>query len=518
MSLGRSGRSRRLRSAALMRSRYGSSSSYATSRCSGVPGRHLLGGRGPSGPLASPALCTRRYVQTSSRRLRPALEKEDSEDAASTGTGDDEEGEEQSGEEEREEEGEEESGEEGEYEGELSEGEGAEDGEDEDEDEDEDEEGAAAAVEGERKGKGRGEEGGKRRRLEQLMEEMEAFAEDDAEYEGEEAEAMAELYGDGLSDEEEDEEEEEGSEEEGGEEGEEEFSEEQSGEEEEGEEEGLGEEEEAGEEEEEEDYYEGEADEGSSGEDEEGEAEARLSRHEARSKQLAEKLSELEHAQLAEKPWQLRGEVSGQQRPANSLLETVLDFDQPGAAAKASELPARCPRPALPAPPGAATRSPPHRLSMRVRLGLSDRKPTCPPVPSPGGDGAKRGVDALHRGGHPRALQGRAVGRRRAARRAQADRLPTQAGRPVAREERQGARRRVRRRLRDERAKLRGNAADAAEQCLFTPAAASRCSAPRERTRWPRRTRRRAHCSPSSTRASTRSSPSTTRRPPRSAR
>lgn len=45
-------------------------------------------------------------------------------------------------------------------------------------------------------------------------------------------------------------------------------------------------------------------------------------------KQMAEKISELEKAALAEKPWQLTGEVTAQTRPENSMLEEDLDFDQ----------------------------------------------------------------------------------------------------------------------------------------------------------------------------------------------
>ena len=50
--------------------------------------------------------------------------------------------------------------------------------------------------------------------------------------------------------------------------------------------------------------------------------------HDIATKRLKKKLSQLERAQLAEKPWQFRGEVGAQHRPENSLLETVLDFDQ----------------------------------------------------------------------------------------------------------------------------------------------------------------------------------------------
>lgn len=43
---------------------------------------------------------------------------------------------------------------------------------------------------------------------------------------------------------------------------------------------------------------------------------------------MQEKISKLEKAALAEKPWQLTGEVSAQTRPENSMLEEDLDFDQ----------------------------------------------------------------------------------------------------------------------------------------------------------------------------------------------
>ncbi|KAG7473422.1 hypothetical protein MATL_G00095660 [Megalops atlanticus] len=49
---------------------------------------------------------------------------------------------------------------------------------------------------------------------------------------------------------------------------------------------------------------------------------------EKRQEKMAEKIQEMEKAALAEKPWQLTGEVTGQTRPENSLLEEDLDFDQ----------------------------------------------------------------------------------------------------------------------------------------------------------------------------------------------
>ncbi|XP_036390954.1 U3 small nucleolar ribonucleoprotein protein MPP10 [Megalops cyprinoides] len=49
---------------------------------------------------------------------------------------------------------------------------------------------------------------------------------------------------------------------------------------------------------------------------------------EKRQEKMAGKIQELEKAALAEKPWQLTGEVTGQTRPENSLLEEDLAFDQ----------------------------------------------------------------------------------------------------------------------------------------------------------------------------------------------
>ncbi|KAG7315252.1 hypothetical protein KOW79_021340 [Hemibagrus wyckioides] len=49
---------------------------------------------------------------------------------------------------------------------------------------------------------------------------------------------------------------------------------------------------------------------------------------EKRQEKMSEKISELEKAALAEKPWQLTGEVTAQTRPENSMLEEDVDFDQ----------------------------------------------------------------------------------------------------------------------------------------------------------------------------------------------
>lgn len=44
--------------------------------------------------------------------------------------------------------------------------------------------------------------------------------------------------------------------------------------------------------------------------------------------QMSKKIKELEKSALAEKPWQLSGEVTAQARPENSLLEEDVDFEQ----------------------------------------------------------------------------------------------------------------------------------------------------------------------------------------------
>lgn len=43
---------------------------------------------------------------------------------------------------------------------------------------------------------------------------------------------------------------------------------------------------------------------------------------------MLEKISEMEKAALAEKPWQLSGEVSAEIRPENSMLEEDVEFEQ----------------------------------------------------------------------------------------------------------------------------------------------------------------------------------------------
>lgn len=44
--------------------------------------------------------------------------------------------------------------------------------------------------------------------------------------------------------------------------------------------------------------------------------------------QISQKIDELEKAALAEKPWQLSGEVTAQTRPENSMLEEDVEFEQ----------------------------------------------------------------------------------------------------------------------------------------------------------------------------------------------
>ncbi|XP_053129158.1 U3 small nucleolar ribonucleoprotein protein MPP10 [Hemicordylus capensis] len=48
---------------------------------------------------------------------------------------------------------------------------------------------------------------------------------------------------------------------------------------------------------------------------------------EKRQEKMSEKIKSLEEQLLKEKPWQLKGEVTGQKRPENSLLEEMLLFD-----------------------------------------------------------------------------------------------------------------------------------------------------------------------------------------------
>ncbi|XP_077419628.1 U3 small nucleolar ribonucleoprotein MPP10 [Vanacampus margaritifer] len=52
------------------------------------------------------------------------------------------------------------------------------------------------------------------------------------------------------------------------------------------------------------------------------------SSHEKIQEKMSQKIEELEKASLAEKPWQLSGEVTAQTRPENSMLEEHLDFEQ----------------------------------------------------------------------------------------------------------------------------------------------------------------------------------------------
>ncbi|CAL9701575.1 unnamed protein product [Knipowitschia caucasica] len=49
---------------------------------------------------------------------------------------------------------------------------------------------------------------------------------------------------------------------------------------------------------------------------------------EKRQEKISEKIGELEKAAMAEKPWQLTGEVSAQARPENSMLEEHVEFEQ----------------------------------------------------------------------------------------------------------------------------------------------------------------------------------------------
>ncbi|XP_017778909.1 PREDICTED: U3 small nucleolar ribonucleoprotein protein MPP10 [Nicrophorus vespilloides] len=51
------------------------------------------------------------------------------------------------------------------------------------------------------------------------------------------------------------------------------------------------------------------------------------SAYELRAERLKRKIGYLEEAAVGEKPWQLKGEITAESRPQNSLLEEVVDFD-----------------------------------------------------------------------------------------------------------------------------------------------------------------------------------------------
>lgn len=59
--------------------------------------------------------------------------------------------------------------------------------------------------------------------------------------------------------------------------------------------------------------------------DEDGQVEK--SEYDLRQQRLKKRIEELEEKALAEKPWQLKGEITSTTRPKNSLLEEVLEFD-----------------------------------------------------------------------------------------------------------------------------------------------------------------------------------------------
>lgn len=76
--------------------------------------------------------------------------------------------------------------------------------------------------------------------------------------------------------------------------------------------------------------FEREEDEGEyrSGSDEnEDDEQVEKSEYDLRQQRLKKRIEELEEKALAEKPWQLKGEITSTTRPKNSLLEEVLEFD-----------------------------------------------------------------------------------------------------------------------------------------------------------------------------------------------
>jgi U3 small nucleolar RNA-associated protein MPP10 len=51
------------------------------------------------------------------------------------------------------------------------------------------------------------------------------------------------------------------------------------------------------------------------------------SSHQLKEERLKKKIQHLENAMLDDRPWQMKGEVKGDSRPQNSLLEEILEFD-----------------------------------------------------------------------------------------------------------------------------------------------------------------------------------------------
>lgn len=61
--------------------------------------------------------------------------------------------------------------------------------------------------------------------------------------------------------------------------------------------------------------------------DDEENGEAPKSSLELRQERLQKKIQELEENAISEKPWQLKGEITAESRPQNSLLEEIVEFD-----------------------------------------------------------------------------------------------------------------------------------------------------------------------------------------------
>jgi U3 small nucleolar ribonucleoprotein component len=53
-----------------------------------------------------------------------------------------------------------------------------------------------------------------------------------------------------------------------------------------------------------------------------------VSSYEKKIGKIQEQISKLEDLIVSEKPWVLRGEISGKYRPKDSLLDVALDFEQ----------------------------------------------------------------------------------------------------------------------------------------------------------------------------------------------